>query len=89
MSKPPETKNESRYWFPAKTHGWGWGFPSRWEGWVVFSIYLTFCASSVILSGASPAIFVPSTLLATMLFLTIGYWKGEPPRWRWGDSSKI
>ena len=26
-------------WFRAKTFGWGWGLPLRWEGWVVYLIY--------------------------------------------------
>ena len=33
----PTDPNE--YWFPAKRYGWGWGLPSRWQGWVVLAIY--------------------------------------------------
>lgn len=33
----PNDSNE--YWFPAKRYGWGWGFPSRWQGWMVLAIY--------------------------------------------------
>jgi hypothetical protein len=32
MPDPP------RYWFPAKTYGWGWGLPSTWEGWLVLVV---------------------------------------------------
>lgn len=31
---PPATP--PRYWFPAKTYGWGWGMPITWQGWLVF-----------------------------------------------------
>ena len=24
-----------KYWFPAKTYGWGWGIPATWQGWTV------------------------------------------------------
>lgn len=23
---------QSNYWFPAKRYGWGWGFPTVWQG---------------------------------------------------------
>lgn len=25
-------------WFPAKTVGFGWGPPRRWQGWVVLAL---------------------------------------------------
>ena len=31
---PPD---DSRYWFPAKRYGWGWGLPATWEGWAVMA----------------------------------------------------
>lgn len=33
-------KTDGKYWFPAKTFGWGWGLPRTWQGWVVFLVYL-------------------------------------------------
>jgi hypothetical protein len=27
----------SRYWFPAKRYGWGWGLPVTWQGWAVLA----------------------------------------------------
>ena len=29
----------TRYWFPAKRYGWGWGFPSAWQGRIVLAIF--------------------------------------------------
>ena len=33
---------------PAKTHGWGCGFPVTWQGWVAFVLYLALLALGVI-----------------------------------------
>ena len=40
----PATPDPPRYWFPAKTYGWGWGLPRTWEGWVVLGVYLALLA---------------------------------------------
>jgi hypothetical protein len=32
-------KEENEIWFPAKKHGFGWGLPVSWKGWVVLAIY--------------------------------------------------
>ena len=73
-----------RYWFPAKTSGWGWGLPSRWEGWVVVWGHLALLVALIR--------FLPAdrhanrfwagvgTLIASLM--AICWWKGEPPRWR-------
>ena len=79
-------KDDTRYWFPAKKYGWGWGFPATWEGWAVFAVYL------LLLVGAAPYIDVPRHVLGFGLYwmlLTVGllavcWLKGEPLRWRWG-----
>jgi hypothetical protein len=77
---------EKRYWFPAKLYGWGWGFPLRWQGWVVMLGY-------VALLGVGTAALSPREHLVAYLayvavlsvaFILIARMKGEPPRWRWG-----
>ena len=30
---------KSRFWFPAKRYGWGWGPPVCWQGWAVLLGY--------------------------------------------------
>jgi hypothetical protein len=35
MSLPRQTA-----WFAAKRYGYGWGLPTRWEGWLVFALYV-------------------------------------------------
>jgi len=74
------------YWFPAKRHGWGWGLPSTWQGWVVFAVYL---ASIVAISITCPprtgeVRFVALVALASALLTLVCWLTGEPPRWSWG-----
>ena len=77
---------EKKYWFPAKTFGWGWGLPCAWQGWVVFLSFLA-------LVGLAAMRFPPATeeagftvclMILIALFVLICWLKGEPPRWRWG-----
>jgi hypothetical protein len=81
-------QNSSRYWFPAKRYGWGWGLPCAWQGWLIFIGWLIAVCSGIILLQASSAYRHLMPLFVTiMAALLIGacYLTGEPPRWRWGD----
>jgi hypothetical protein len=73
------------YWFPAKRYGWGWGIPSRWQGWVVV---ITWIAAVVAMSLWLPEwnlpLFFVFIAAMTVILIAICYAKGEPPRWRWG-----
>jgi len=33
----------------------------------------------------SPPMFAGSVIALTATLILICFWKGEPPRWRWGD----
>lgn len=74
------------YWFPAKRYGWGWGLPSRWQGWAVIAIYAVLLAVGVVVlrPHAAPVSFVLYALGLSLLLVLVCWWKGEPPRWRWG-----
>jgi hypothetical protein len=76
-----------RYWFPTKTYGWGWGPPVTWEGWVVLGEYLTLLSVAAWWSPPHVSIpgFIAGVTLPTLVMIGICFWKGEPPRWRWGD----
>jgi uncharacterized membrane protein YhaH (DUF805 family) len=74
------------YWFPARRFGWGWGAPTRWQGWLVLGTFvLVMGIGSIVLIPQQLAAFLCLTLLTSALLLIICYAKGEPPAWRWGD----
>jgi hypothetical protein len=81
MNSPRE-----KYWFPAKRFGWGWGFPTCWQGWLVFGAYLlVFALGIFFLRGeAGAAAFLTFVSVITLALVLICWKKGEPPRWRWG-----
>ena len=75
------------FWFPAKRYGWGWGLPVKWQGWIVLSAYIVIVATGVIQFPPTqnlPA-FLAVVVLSTLAFVLVCWWKGEPPRWRWGE----
>jgi len=75
------------YWFPAKRYGWGWGLPARWQGWVVLAIYAVLLAAGIVElrpGRASSIGFVVYVVGVSVLLALVCWWKGEPPRWRWG-----
>ena len=74
-------------WFRMKRYGYGWGLPTRWQGWLVLAIYV--CA--LLIAGlwfdrSRPLAFNASVIILTVLLIAICAWKGERPRWRWGGS---
>jgi len=78
--------NDTRYWFPAKKYGWGWGPPTAWQGWVVLLASLLVMAwAAVHLLPRSPGSFGMVTVGTVVVQLIICYLKGEPPSWRWGN----
>jgi len=81
MATPP-----IKYWFPAKTYGYGWGPPSCWQGWVVVALYAAALAACAIalLPQKRTVPFVVCAVLLTLVLVFICRIKGEPPRWRWG-----
>lgn len=79
--------DQPRYWFPAKRYGWGWGTPTTWQGWVVMLFFLALLAFGVVvvLPQLGRGVFVLFSLLLAAIFFLVCWFKGEPPRWRWGD----
>jgi hypothetical protein len=76
-----------RYWFPAKTYGWGWGIPNRWEGWVVLGGYVALMVAGVVLikPHVHPVGFMLYATILSLALAAICWRTGEPPRWRWGE----
>lgn len=80
-----------KYWFRAKTYGWGWGLPSSWQGWlvllvyIIFNIYLFRDIDKLSHSASDTLInFVLPFILSTIALLVICYFTGEKLKWRWG-----
>lgn len=79
---------EHDYWFPAKRYGWGWGFPCRWQGWVVFALYALFLyvGWEVMRPEISGTPYYPIyVFFMSVLLVAICWIKGERPSWRWGN----
>jgi hypothetical protein len=75
-----------RYWFPAKTFGWGWGLPVTWQGWLVLLSYLALVLASIsfIRPALHPLVFAACIAALTAVLTIICWCTGEPPQWRWG-----
>ena len=80
---------KNKIWFSAKKYGWGWGLPMTWEGWMVLIAYIFVTLFLVSWHPPSRSIgkFLLATVLPTVVLIAICYFKGEKPRWRWGDDS--
>lgn len=92
-SSPLDLKNRQRertlqterpYWFPAKKHGWGWGVPNAWQGWVVLAIFfaLLFAGLFPFPPHTKSGAYVTYVALLCGLLVAVCWIKGEPPRWR-------
>ena len=79
-------EGSDRYWFPAKRYCWGWGPPTKWQGWVVLFLYIFVLTalSLKFLPNEHPVLFAIGILFPTSLLIVTCWLKGEPPRWRWG-----
>jgi hypothetical protein len=76
-----------QFWFPAKSHGLGWGPPRCWQGWVVLITYLLALSGGafVILTKPDRApIFCAYAFALSAQLIVICWLKGEPLSWRWG-----
>ncbi|MED5544069.1 MAG: hypothetical protein VYD90_02350 [Pseudomonadota bacterium] len=80
---------ETRAWFAPKRYGLGSGLPIRWQGWLVYALYLAAIAGCVVLfqtgttgaRGSAIGLFlaVSALVLPICAHHTRGGW-----RWRWG-----
>lgn len=77
---------KEKAWFAAKRYGYGWGLPSRWQGWLVFLGYLAaVIIPSFFLAETNTVFFIVYVVALSLILVAICIWKGEPPKWRWGD----
>ena len=84
MSEP-----ETKYWFPAKRYGWGWGPPATWQGWLALVVWVAaVTAASLVTMLPTPrwGLFAGSIVVLLAVIILVCWMKGEPPRWRWGEA---
>jgi hypothetical protein len=79
-------QDERKYWFPAKRYGWGWGFPTSWQGLLVLGAYIALLAggSTWLKPAGSHGLFLLYAFGLTACLLLVCWLKGEPSRWRAG-----
>ena len=77
---------EQKYWFPAKRYGWGWGLPVTWQGWVAVVVHLLLVVGGIPLihPQSNPDVYSAYVGACTAALIGVCWYKGEPPRWRWG-----
>ncbi len=75
-------ETERNIWFPAKKHGWGWGLPITWQGWVVFFLYLVLVTAGAFLLRYGKSLFLLYVLAISAGFVAVCWLKGEKPGWR-------
>ena len=82
-------QDTGKYWFRAKTYGWGWGLPCVWQGWLVYGIAAALLAVGFFLFPlATHRVLFNIHIWSVILLLVVVCWvKGEPPRWRWGKQT--
>ena len=78
--------DKDSYWFPAKTYGWGWGFPVKWQGWVVMAAYIAGMVLTFVFikPHEEPLVFFSAVTVQSIALVFVCWKTGEPPRWRWG-----
>ena len=75
-----------KFWFPAKTYGWGWGLPICWQGWTVMAGFVALViAGALVFNPAQRPVAFVVWVMGWSCGLTIVCWlKGEKPGWHWG-----
>ena len=79
--------SEDKTWFKAKSHGWGWGLPTTWQGWAVYAAYVALIAWASLAfrpDHGDLGMFLACTLGGSAVLLLVCFLKGEKPTWRWG-----
>ncbi len=81
-----------KLWFKRKKYGLGWTF-GTWESFAVFGLYVLmnvylFRIIDARSHSASDTLinFAPRFLALTAVLYLICWWKGEKPRWQWGQT---
>lgn len=75
-----------KYWFKAKTYGWGW-YPATWQGWLVLLLWtVLFIANLRRIDPTAETLWrvFPTSLILMAVLIALCWATGERPHWRWG-----
>jgi len=61
--------------------------PITWQGWAVLAGFFILLLAGILVEPPqhSPAGFVAYAVVLAVVLTGVCWWKGEPPRWRWGE----
>lgn len=80
-------QQNNKYWFKAKTYGYGW-YPATWQGWLSVLVYLIILIGLIYVFGTNIekyiVFYLITVFILTGLLIYISYKKGEPAKWHWG-----
>jgi len=76
---------DRKYWFTARSHGWGWGLPCAWQGWVVYAIAFALLLGGPFLFSPfrNPVAFQIYTWTIVVALVLVCWRKGAPPGPMW------
>jgi len=80
------SNEKKKIWFPAKTHGWGWGPPICWQGWVILIAFIALILVAPVWVPPQDNIIAYLAYVIAMcaILIAICWETGEKPQWRWG-----
>src|SRR5580700_1507309 len=82
------TNDKSKFWFPVKKYGWGWGPPCTLQGWLVIVGWLgLLLAGGFIIAPRNIILFVAYAVALGVVLLVVVSVKGEKPGFRWGEEN--
>ena len=68
------------HWFPAKPSGFGWGPPTKWQGWAFLTGWLALLLSGSRALGSSTLSSLMFLVGMVALLMLVIVFKGEPRR---------
>jgi hypothetical protein len=95
MENQPNNKDD-KYWFSAKRYGYGWGLPTKKQGWYVLIAYflMMLLPTYLFVKAEEQDIeryviyYLVYQFVLTAILIKVVKDHGPPPKWRWGKRDK-
>jgi len=79
---------KEKFWFHAKSYGWGWGLPACWQGWLVLLGYVGLVIAGIGIDTTAVG-YIAYLATLTVIFIVFVAMTGEKPaKWRWGRKNE-